>query len=91
MASQAFVYNAIFFTYAAGAVEILRHRRSTSLASTSGPSPSAPFPEADACSALCSNTARRKPVIAATYALADILLAVTGQLFEMGVLTATHP
>ena len=28
-------------------------------------------------------------MIAATYALAGILLAVTGQLFEMGVLTAT--
>jgi MFS family permease len=35
------------------------------------------------------DTFGRKPMIAATYALAGILLAVTGQLFEMGVLTAT--
>ena len=87
MASQAFVYNAIFFTYALvltkfygiAADRVGLYILPFALGNFLGPVLLGPL----------FDTFGRKPMIAATYALAGILLAVTGQLFEMGVLTAT--
>ena len=87
MASQAFVYNAIFFTYALvltkfygiAADRVGLYILPFAIGNFLGPVLLGPL----------FDTLGRKPMIAATYALAGILLAVTGQLFEMGVLTAT--
>jgi MFS family permease len=87
MASQAFVYNAIFFTYALvltkfygiAADRVGLYILPFAIGNFLGPVLLGPL----------FDTFGRKPMIAATYALAGILLAVTGQLFEMGVLTAT--
>lgn len=87
MASQAFVYNAIFFTYALvltkfygiAADRIGLYILPFAIGNFLGPVLLGPL----------FDTLGRKTMIAATYALAGILLAVTGQLFEMGVLSAT--
>jgi MFS family permease len=87
MASQAFVYNAIFFTYALvltnfygiAADRVGLYILPFAIGNFLGPVLLGPL----------FDTLGRKPMIAGTYALAGILLAVTGQLFEMGVLTAT--
>lgn len=87
MASQAFIYNAIFFTYALvltkfygiAADRVGLYILPFAIGNFLGP----------VLLGRLFDTFGRKPMIAATYALAGILLAVTGQLFEMGVLTAT--
>ena len=87
MASQAFVYNAIFFTYALvltnfygiAADRVGLYILPFALGNFLGPVLLGPL----------FDTLGRKPMIASTYALAGVLLAVTGQLFEMDVLTAT--
>ncbi len=87
MASQAFVYNAIFFTYALvltkfygiEADRVGLYILPFAIGNFLGPVLLGPL----------FDTFGRKPMIAATYALAGILLAVTGQLFAMGLLTAT--
>jgi MFS family permease len=87
MASQAFVYNAIFFTYALvlttfygiAADRVGLYILPFAIGNFLGPVLLGPL----------FDTFGRKPMIAGTYALAGILLAVTGQLFEMGMLTAT--
>jgi MFS family permease len=87
MASQAFVYNAIFFTYALvltkfygiAADRVGLYILPFAIGNFLGPVLLGPL----------FDTFGRKPMIAGTYALAGILLAVTGQLFEMGLLSAT--
>jgi len=87
MASQAFVYNAIFFTYALvltkfygiAADRVGLYILPFAIGNFLGPVLLGPL----------FDTFGRKPMIAATYALAGILLAITGHLFEIGVLTAT--
>lgn len=87
MASQAFIYNAIFFTYAlvltkfygVTADSVGLYILPFALGNFLGPVLLGPL----------FDTLGRKQMIAATYALAGVLLAVTGQLFHMGVLTAT--
>jgi MFS family permease len=85
--SQAFFYNAIFFTYAL----ILTHFYDV---------PSAhigryilPFALGNFCGPLLLgrwfDTIGRKTMIAATYALSGVLLAITAWLFGLGVLDAT--
>ncbi len=87
MASQAFVYNAIFFTYAL----IL-----TKFYSVPGDKVGLyilPFAIGNFLGPLLLgslfDTFGRKPMIAATYGLAGLLLAVTAQLFNLGLLDAT--
>jgi MFS family permease len=87
MASQAFIYNAIFFTYAlvltkfygVAADRVGLYILPFALGNFLGPLLLGPL----------FDTLGRKSMIAGTYALAGILLAVTGQLFEWGWLTAT--
>jgi MFS family permease len=87
MASQAFIYNAIFFTYAlvltkfygVAADRVGLYILPFALGNFLGPLLLGPL----------FDTLGRKTMIVATYALAGILLAVTGQLFEWGWLTAT--
>ncbi|CAN5196859.1 MFS transporter [soil metagenome] len=87
MASQAFVYNAIFFTYALvlttfygiAADRVGLYILPFAIGNFLGPVLLGPL----------FDTLGRKPMIAGTSALAGILLAVTAPLFEMGVLTAT--
>jgi MFS family permease len=87
MASQAFIYNAIFFTYAlvltkfygVAADRVGLYILPFALGNFLGPLLLGPL----------FDTIGRKAMIAGTYALAGILPAVTGQLFEWGWLTAT--
>ncbi len=87
MASQAFIYNAIFFTYAlvltkfygVAADKVGLYILPFALGNFLGP----------VLLGKLFDTLGRKQMIAATYALAGILLALTGELFHMGVLTAT--
>ena len=87
MASQAFIYNAIFFTYAlvlttfygVAADRVGLYILPFAVGNFLGPLLLGPL----------FDTVGRKTMITATYALAGILLAVTGQLFEWGWLTAT--
>jgi hypothetical protein len=85
MASQAFIYNAIFFTYALVLTKFYESRP------TGRPLHPAvrdrQLPGAAAARPLF-DTFGRKPMIAATYALAGVLLAVTAHLFQMGLLDA---
>ena len=79
MAAQAFCYNAIFFTYALVLTEILRGpERAHRLvhAAVRGRQ----FPRAAAAGRLF-DTLGRRPMIAVTYALSGVLLALTGWLF----------
>jgi MFS family permease len=86
MASQAFIYNAIFFTYAlvltkfygVAADKVGLYILPFALGNFLGP----------VLLGKLFDTLGRKQMIAATYALAGILLALTGELFHMGVLTA---
>jgi MFS family permease len=87
MASQAFIYNAIFFTYAL----VLTHFYDVpadrvglyvlpfALGNFLGPLLLGPL----------FDTIGRKPMIAATYALAGLLLGLTAHLFHAGLLSAT--
>jgi MFS family permease len=86
MASQAFIYNAIFFTYA------LILTRFYGVSAESVGLYILPFAVGNFLGPLVLgslfDTWGRKPMIAATYVIAGVLLAVTGQLFAMGVLDA---
>ncbi|TAL00685.1 MAG: MFS transporter [Rhodospirillaceae bacterium] len=86
MATQAFCYNAVFFTYA---LILTRFYGVPServgwfilpfaFGNFLGPLMLGPF----------FDTIGRRPMIAATYALAGLLLAATGELFSLGMLTA---
>ncbi len=88
MASQAFFYNAIFFTYAL----VLTNFYSV-------PAQDAgwyilPFALANVLGPIVLgrlfDVIGRKPMIAATYAISGILLALSGWLFETGYLSATQ-
>lgn len=86
MVSQAFFYNAIFFTYALLLVDFYRvpaGRVGYYLL---------PFAIGNALGPLLMgrlfDTVGRKPMIVATYGGSGILLAVTGWLFQRGVLTS---
>ena len=87
MASQAFIYNAIFFTYA------LVLTKFYGVAADRVGLYILPFAVGNFLGPLLLgrlfDTLGRKTMIAATYALAGILLALTGQLFEWGWLSAT--
>jgi MFS family permease len=87
MASQAFIYNAIFFTYA------LVLTKFYGVAADRVGLYILPFALGNFLGPLLLghlfDTLGRKTMITATYALAGILLAITGQLFEWGWLTAT--
>jgi MFS family permease len=87
MASQAFIYNAIFFTYAlvltkfygVAADRVGLYILPFALGNFLGPLLLGPL----------FDTVGRKPMIAITYTLSGVLLAVTAQLFQMGLLSAT--
>ena len=87
MASQAFFYNAIFFTYAlvltrfydVAADRVGLYLLPFALGNVAGPLLLGPL----------FDTLGRKPMIAATYALAGVLLAATAALFAAGLLDAT--
>jgi MFS family permease len=86
MATQAFFYNAIFFTYA------LVLMRFYSVPENQVGAYLLPFALGNVLGPLLLghlfDTIGRKPMIAATYGLAGILLALTGWLFHAGILTA---
>ena len=86
MATQAFFYNAIFFTYALVLVRFYGVPEGNVGAYL------LPFALGNALGPLVLghlfDTIGRKQMIAATYGLAGILLALTGWLFEAGLLTA---
>ncbi len=86
MATQAFFYNAIFFTYA------LVLMRFYSVSENEVGAYLLPFALGNVLGPLLLghlfDTIGRKPMIAATYGLSGILLAVTGWLFHAGLLTA---
>jgi MFS family permease len=87
MASQAFFYNAIFFTYAlvltrfygVPAAHVGWYILPFTLGNFVGPLLLGPL----------FDTLGRKPMIAGTYALSGLLLAATGALFAAGALDAT--
>jgi MFS family permease len=87
MSSQAFFYNAIFFTFALvlnhyyniPAHEVSWYILPFALGNTLGPIILGHF----------FDTVGRKPMITLTYGLSGILLAITAVLFHMGVLNAT--
>jgi MFS family permease len=87
MSAQAFVYNAIFFTYA------LILTRFYDVPSDRVGLYILPFAVGNFLGPLLLgplfDTIGRKPMIAATYALSGLLLAATAQLFAMGLLDAT--
>src|SRR4051812_25075359 len=84
---QAFLYNAIFFTYALVLTEIY------DVSSSSVGLYLLPFAVGNFCGPLLLgrlfDTVGRKPMIAGTYILSGILLIITGILFKDGTLTAT--
>jgi MFS family permease len=88
MASQAFFYNAIFFTYALVLTDFYGIRSDHvgwyilpfAVGNFMGPVLLGRF----------FDTVGRRPMIAATYALSGVLLAITGYLFATGVLTAVQ-
>src|SRR5437667_11962030 len=86
MSTQAFFYNAIFFTYALVLARFYRVPEGNVGAYL------LPFALGNALGPLVLghlfDTIGRKQMIAATYGLAGILLALTGWLFEAGLLTA---
>jgi MFS family permease len=86
MASQAFIYNAIFFTYALVLTKFYESRPTGRPLHPAVRDRQLPGP---LLLGHCSTRFGRKPMIAATYALAGVLLAVTAQLFQMGLLDAT--
>jgi MFS family permease len=87
MASQAFFYNAIFFTYALVLTDFYGIRADHvgwylvpfAIGNFLGPVMLGRF----------FDTVGRRPMIALTYALSGLLLAVTGYLFAAGMLSAT--
>jgi MFS family permease len=87
MAAQAFFYNAIFFTYALVLTDFYGIRADRvgwyllpfALGNFLGP----------VVLGRLFDTVGRRPMIAATYALSGVLLAVAGYLFAAGVLSAT--
>lgn len=87
MASQAFIYNAIFFTYA------LILTRFYGVAADKVGLYILPFAVGNFLGPLILgplfDTIGRKPMIVATYGLSGVLLAVTAQLFYLGLLDAT--
>ncbi|MDB5598711.1 MAG: transporter [Xanthobacteraceae bacterium] len=88
MASQAFFYNAIFFTYALVLTDFY------SIPSASVGWYILPFAVGNFLGPVflgrLFDTLGRRTMIAATYALSGVLLVVTGYLFALGVLTATQ-
>ncbi len=87
MAAQAFIYNAIFFTYALVLTRFYGIE-ADKVGSTSCRSRSA-ISWGRWCSARCSISVGRKTMIFATYGLSGLLLALTGWMFAEGMLTAT--
>ena len=87
MVAQAFFYNAIFFTFAQ-VLEKYYH-----IPGNRGSWYLFVFALGNACGPLVIghlfDTVGRKPMIAGTYALSGVLLAVTGWMFNRGMLTAT--
>lgn len=87
MAAQAFLYNAVFFTYAlvltrfygVAADDVGLYILPFAIGNFLGPLLLGPL----------FDTIGRKAMITATYGLSGVLLAVTGQLFAMGLLDAT--
>ena len=87
MASQAFLYNAVFFTYAlvltrfyaVPADKVGLYILPFAVGNFLGPLLLGPL----------FDTLGRKPMIVATYGLSGLLLAATAQLFNMGLLDAT--
>jgi MFS family permease len=84
---QAFLYNAIFFTYALVLTKIYK------VDSSSVGLYLLPFAVGNFCGPLflgrLFDTVGRKPMIAGTYILSGVLLIITGFLFKGGTLTAT--
>jgi MFS family permease len=84
---QAFLYNAIFFTYALVLTEVY------GVNSSSVGLYLLPFAVGNFCGPLflgrLFDTIGRKPMIAGTYILSGILLVITGLLFQAGTLNAT--
>jgi MFS family permease len=87
MTAQAFFYNAIFFTYALVLTDFYGIR-SDHVGWYILPFAAGNFLGPVALGRLF-DTVGRRPMIAATYALSGVLLAVSGYLFAIGVLSAT--
>ena len=85
MASQAFFYNAIFFTYALVLTDFYGIR-SDQVGWYILPFAAGNFLGPVFLGRLF-DTVGRRPMIAVTYAMSGVLLAVTGYLFAIGVLT----
>jgi MFS family permease len=87
MVSQSFLYNAIFFTYTlvltrfygVQAVDAVWYLIAFAVGNLAGP----------LLLGRLFDTVGRRPMIAGSYLLSGLLLAVTGYLFQIGVLTAT--
>jgi MFS family permease len=88
MASQAFFYNAIFFTYALVLTDFY------GISSDQVGWYILPFAAGNFLGPVFLgrffDTIGRRPMIAATYAVSGVLLAITGYLFAIGVLTAVQ-
>ena len=87
MVAQAFFYNAIFFTYALVLVRFFE------VPETTVGMYLVPFAVGNVLGPVILghlfDTVGRKPMIVLTYALSGVLLAITGWLFQAGLLTAT--
>ena len=89
MAAQAFFYNAIFFTYALVLTDFYAVRVDHvgwyllpfAAGNVLGPIVLGPF----------FDTIGRRPMIASTYAISGVLLAISGWLFANGMLSAVGP
>ena len=88
MVSQAFFYNAIFFTYALVLTELF------GISSNRVGLYILPFAVGNFLGPLLLgrlfNSWGRRPMIALNYALSGVLLAITGYLFAQGMLSATN-
>jgi MFS family permease len=86
MAAQAFFYNAIFFTYALVLTDFYGIRPTMSAGTSCRSRPA--ISSGRCCSAGCSTRSGRRPMIAFTYGVSGVLLALSGYLFAIGVLSA---
>jgi len=87
MATQAFIYNAVIFTFSIVLTTFFK------VSDSAAPAYLIPFGIANFLGALLLgrlfDTVGRRPMIAATYAISGVLLAIVGYLFAIGVLSAT--
>ena len=86
MIAQAFFYNAIFFTFALVLTDFYGSRRIRSAGTCCRSRPA--ISSGRCCSAGCSTPWDGATMIAFTYGVSGVLLALSGYLFSIGVLSA---